>query len=74
MKTARKITLFIALALCTVCLIAGLFALKPVFAYTDGTEITSNAGDAFRKKKKSHIFFLYVKTYDADFCSPPPES
>ena len=53
MKTARKITLFIALALCTVCLIAGLFALKPVFAYTDGTEITSNAGDAFRTEEKS---------------------
>ena len=53
MKTARKITLFIALALCAVCLIAGLFALKPVFAYTDGTEITSNAGDAFRTEEKS---------------------
>lgn len=53
MKLRRKITLFFALAILSVCLIAGLLTLRTARAYTDGVAISSNADNTFIAEEKS---------------------
>lgn len=47
MRIKSKITLCALIVLAAACAIAGLLTARPAHAYTDRTEITSNAGDTF---------------------------